>query len=94
MISEAEVLRIAHLARLRLAPNDVGLFQGQLARVLEHVAELDALDLSDVEPTARVQAGGGVLRPDEPVHGACAADILSNAPERDGDFFKVPRVLG
>ena len=47
MISEAEVLRIAHLARLRLAPNDVGLFQGQLARVLEHVAELDALDLSD-----------------------------------------------
>lgn len=94
MIPEAEVLKVARLARLRLSPGDVTLFQGQLGRVLEHVAELGALELSSVEPTAHVQARSNVLRPDEPASSGCAEELLANAPARDGDFFGVPRVLG
>jgi aspartyl-tRNA(Asn)/glutamyl-tRNA(Gln) amidotransferase subunit C len=94
MISEGDVRHVAKLARLRLEPEEVRLFQGQLGRVLDHMEELGALDLSSVEPAAHVPERAHALRPDRPERPACVQEILANAPAREGSFFKVPRVLG
>jgi aspartyl-tRNA(Asn)/glutamyl-tRNA(Gln) amidotransferase subunit C len=93
MISETEVRRVARLARLSLRPEEVPLLREQLGRILEHVARLGALDLDGVAPTARVPGLGRDLRPDVPEACAAAEDILSNAPSREGRFFKVPKVI-
>ncbi|MEK7743204.1 MAG: Asp-tRNA(Asn)/Glu-tRNA(Gln) amidotransferase subunit GatC [Elusimicrobiota bacterium] len=93
MIDETEVRRVARLARLSLKPEEVPLLSEQLGRILEHVARLGALDLEGVAPTAHVQGPGGDLRPDAPETCAAAEDILSNAPSREGRFFKVPKVI-
>jgi len=92
-ITEQDVLHVAKLARLSLSREEVQLYQGQLGRILEHIAALDALDLASVEPTAHVLNLANVLRPDEPRPFEGRADILQNAPERKGDYFKVPKVL-
>ncbi|MEK7656856.1 MAG: Asp-tRNA(Asn)/Glu-tRNA(Gln) amidotransferase subunit GatC [Elusimicrobiota bacterium] len=93
MIDETEVRRVARLARLNLTPEEVPILREQLGRILEHVARLGALDLDGVAPTAHVRGLGGDLRPDEPEACAAAEDILSNAPSREGRFFKVPKVI-
>ncbi len=93
MIDENEVRRVARLARLSLRPEEVPLLRDQLGRILEHVARLGSLNLDEVRPTAHVRGLGRDLRPDEPQACAAAEDILSNAPAREGRFFKVPKVI-
>jgi aspartyl-tRNA(Asn)/glutamyl-tRNA(Gln) amidotransferase subunit C len=94
-LSLEEVRRIAALARLRLSPEEEERFAGQLSAILGHVAELEALDVSGVEPMTHALVAGELpaLRADEllPVLGAEVA--VAAAPERAGTHFKVPRII-
>jgi aspartyl-tRNA(Asn)/glutamyl-tRNA(Gln) amidotransferase subunit C len=88
------VAHVAKLARLDLTPEELDLFTGQLASVLGHAADVAALQLGDVPPTAHPQPLANVLRPDEPRPGLDRDEVLAEAPEVDDHRFKVPRIVG
>ncbi|SRR6266568_5039331 len=94
-LSLEEVRRVASLARLRLSPEEEQLFAGQLSAILDHVKQLEELDVSAVEPMTHALAAGEVaaLRPDEPTPGLDPEAALANAPARDGTAFQVPRII-
>jgi aspartyl-tRNA(Asn)/glutamyl-tRNA(Gln) amidotransferase subunit C len=93
MIDQAQVRHIAKLARLNLSGAEVELFAGQLGRILEYVKQLENLNVDGVEPLAHPLPATNVLRADEPHACFDTETALLNAPEREGQFFKVPAVL-
>jgi len=90
-----EVRRVAALARLKLSEEEEGLFAGQLSAILEHVRELESLDVSGVPPMTHALAEGEAvaLRPDRLEPGLSPEEALGNAPAREGTCFKVPRII-
>ncbi len=92
-IDENEVRKIAKLARLKLSPEEVRLYQGQLGKILDSMVELGRLDTSKVMPTTSVLGLSNVMREDEPKPFADPEKILANAPEREGHYFKVRKVI-
>ena len=93
-ITEADVRHAAKLSRLALTDGEVAHFTGQLAAVLEHIAVLNELDVDEVEPLAGAIDRRDVTRPDRESPGMDIDAALANAPQREGAFFKVPKVLG
>jgi len=89
-ITRADVLHVARLARLALREDEIERLQGQLNAILDAVGKVSELDLSDVPPTSHPLALVNVLAPDEPAPSLPLEDALANAPEREGDFFRVP----
>ena len=89
-ISREQLLHVAHLARLELRDDEVERLEGQLNDILDAVSKVSELDLSDVPPTSHPLDVVNVWGDDAP--GPClpVEDALANAPEREGDFFKVP----
>lgn len=93
-ISEADVRHVARLARLNLDDEHVTTMTRQLDHVLDYIAKLEELDVTDVEPMAHAGDVTDALRDDEPVPGLSPEQALHNAPASDPPFFKVPKVLG
>jgi aspartyl-tRNA(Asn)/glutamyl-tRNA(Gln) amidotransferase subunit C len=89
-ISRDEVLHVAQLARLALTDEEVERLGGQLDAILEAVAKVSELDLSDVEPTSHPLDLVNVWGEDEPRPSLPIEEALANAPEREGNFFRVP----
>ena len=89
-ISRDEVLHVARLARLDLTEEEIARFQEQLNAILEAVGKVSELDLSDVEPTAHPLDLVNVWAEDEPRPSLSVEEALANAPDRDGDLFRVP----
>jgi aspartyl-tRNA(Asn)/glutamyl-tRNA(Gln) amidotransferase subunit C len=89
-ISRDEVLHVARLARLELTDEEVERFTEQLSAILEAVAKVSELDLSAVEPTAHPLDLVNVWAQDEPRPSIPLDDALTNAPDREAGFFKVP----
>jgi aspartyl-tRNA(Asn)/glutamyl-tRNA(Gln) amidotransferase subunit C len=85
---------VARLARIDLTDEELDLYAGQLATVLEHAADLAALDIGAVAPTAHPLPLQNVLRPDEPVPSLDRAEVLAQAPAAEDDRFRVPKILG
>jgi aspartyl-tRNA(Asn)/glutamyl-tRNA(Gln) amidotransferase subunit C len=97
-ISREDVLRVAELAHLELAPAEVDTYREQLDSILSYVAKLEELDVSKVEPMAQVlfRAEGDVhpeLREDTLRPCDVADAVLSGAPESAKPFFRVPKVI-
>jgi len=94
-LSLEEVRRIAGLARLRLSAEEERTFAEQLSAILDHVRQLEELDVSGVEPMTHALAAGEVpaLRPDANRPGLPAEEALAQAPAREGTCFKVPRII-
>lgn len=92
-VDAATVRRIAHLARIAVAEDEVAHLQGELNAILQFVEQLDAVDVSGVEPMTAVTPMAVKLRRDEITDGGIAADVLANAPAREGDYFLVPKVV-
>ena len=92
-IDEAQVRHIARLARLSLGADEVRLFAGQLAGILDYVKQLETVDTEGVEPLAHALPVTDVVRADEPGDTFDPETALRNAPQREGHFFKVPPVL-
>jgi len=92
-INEGQVRKVAKLARLELTEAEVEEFTGQLSAILEYMAKLNELDTTDVEPLAHCLPISNVLREDQVKESLGTETTLANAPQRDGDFFKVPKIL-
>jgi aspartyl-tRNA(Asn)/glutamyl-tRNA(Gln) amidotransferase subunit C len=95
MSIDVEVVRkMAALARLRLDPAEEPRMVKELAAILTYVEQLQSLDLSGIEPTSQVSAGAApALRPDEERPCRVREEALEQAPDREGDYFRVPRVV-
>lgn len=92
-ITPEEVAKVARLARLDLPQDKLELFAGQLGDILEYMDKLSEIDISDVEPMFSPVEHVTVTRPDVVSKEYEREDILSNAPESDGEHFIVPRIV-
>jgi aspartyl-tRNA(Asn)/glutamyl-tRNA(Gln) amidotransferase subunit C len=93
-ISEQDVAHVARLARLALSPHELERFTAQLADVLRHAADIEALDIEGLPPTAHPFPLVNVWRDDEVRPCLDRDEVLAQAPEVDQDRFRVPRILG
>jgi aspartyl-tRNA(Asn)/glutamyl-tRNA(Gln) amidotransferase subunit C len=93
-ISRDDVSHVARLARLDLTEDELERFTGQLGAVLEHAADIAALDIADVPPTAHPLPLVNVLREDVPVPSLDRDEVLAQAPAAEDRRFRVPRILG
>ena len=87
------VRHIGKLSRIELTEEEVQTFCRQLEAILEYFDKLQELDTSAVEPMAHAVEIHNVLADDAPEQGLTPEQALANAPQRDGDFFKVPKVI-
>jgi aspartyl-tRNA(Asn)/glutamyl-tRNA(Gln) amidotransferase subunit C len=93
MISADDVRKVAQLARLELPEATIATFTGQLERILEYVAHLEQVDTEGVPPTTRAVEVVNVTREDAVVPTPVREELLNLAPEREGDFLRVPKIL-
>jgi aspartyl-tRNA(Asn)/glutamyl-tRNA(Gln) amidotransferase subunit C len=93
MISADDVRKVAQLARLELPEATIATFTGQLERILDYVAHLEQVDTEGVPPTTRAVEVVNVTRPDAVVPTPVREELLDLAPEREGDFLRVPKIL-
>ena len=92
-ITRADVQHVANLARLALSPAEEERFQHQLSAVFEHFQKLSDLDTAQIPPTAQVIPLKNVMRPDAVKPSLSDQDVLANAPDREGDQFRVRAIL-
>ena len=92
-ISADDVRKVAHLARLALPEEKIATYTTQLERILEYVDHLQAVDTEGVPPTTRAVEVVNVTREDRVEPTPVREDLLNLAPQREGDLFRVPRIL-
>jgi len=93
-ISPADVAHVARLARLDVTDEELELFSGQLAAVLDHADDVAALNTEGVPPTAHPLPLVNVLREDVERESLDRDEVLAMAPEAEDGRFRVPRILG
>jgi aspartyl-tRNA(Asn)/glutamyl-tRNA(Gln) amidotransferase subunit C len=93
-LTRDDVAHVAHLARLDISEDEIDLYTQQLAAVLEHAADVEALDTTGVPPTAHPLPIMNVLRDDVVTASVDRDEVLSQAPAVEDGRFKVPRILG
>ncbi len=89
---EIDIEHVAKLARLDLSDDEIARLRTQLAQILEHAARVREVAAADVSPTASPIPRANVYRDDVPEPSLPPDEALRNAPERDGDRFRVPRI--
>ena len=92
-IDEQQVRKVAKLARLELTDAEIAEFTGQLSAILEYVEKMNELDTGNVEPLAHCLPISNVFPKDCVKESLGTEKALVNAPQRDGEFFKVPKIL-
>ncbi|MBE9180734.1 Asp-tRNA(Asn)/Glu-tRNA(Gln) amidotransferase subunit GatC [Oculatella sp. LEGE 06141] len=93
MIDREQVHKVAHLARLNLTPEEEEQFTTQLGNILGYFEQLNELDTSQVEPTTRAIDVSNVTRADITKPYENREAILESAPNREGEFFRVPQIF-
>ncbi|MFM1837657.1 MAG: Asp-tRNA(Asn)/Glu-tRNA(Gln) amidotransferase subunit GatC [Ilumatobacteraceae bacterium] len=93
-ISRETVAKVARLARLHLNDEEVDRMTSQLAGMLEHFRDVDALDLSNVEPLNQPIPLSNVMREDVEVPSLDRDEVLANAPAAQDGRFRVPPIIG
>ncbi|HET6735720.1 Asp-tRNA(Asn)/Glu-tRNA(Gln) amidotransferase subunit GatC [Mycobacterium sp.] len=93
-ISRDEVAHLARLARLALSEDELDSFAGQLDAILEHVSQIQAVDVTGVDPTGNPLTEVNVFRPDDVVPSLAQDEALAQAPKAVDGRFGVPRILG
>jgi len=93
IISREDVQRVARLARLNLTEDEAESMSRELEVILDYVVRLDELDLTDVEPTFHAHGLSQPLREDRVQGGLTIEESLQNAPDSDGTYFIVPKVV-
>jgi len=87
------ISRLEHLARLELSPEERARIQNDLNEILKMVEKLNELDTEEVEPLVYVSEAENIQREDEIKHQVGRDEALKNAPDQDGTYFKVPKVI-
>lgn len=93
MIDLEQVRKVANLARLELTPEEEEQFLPQLNSILEYFQQLSELDTENIPPTTRAIDVSNVTRADQLQRYPERDALLAEAPDQDGDFFKVPQIL-
>ncbi|MBW4668761.1 MAG: Asp-tRNA(Asn)/Glu-tRNA(Gln) amidotransferase subunit GatC [Cyanomargarita calcarea GSE-NOS-MK-12-04C] len=93
MIDREQVHKVARLARLELTPEEEEQFTIQLGDILNYVEQMNELDVSNVIPTTRAIDVSNVTREDKLQPYPERDAILSSAPQQEGEFFKVPKIM-
>ncbi len=93
-ITRDDVEHVAQLARLALTNEEIDSLTAELGVILDHAAQVSALDTHDVPPTAHPLPLVNVFRSDEPRAGLPRDEVLAAAPEAEERRFRVPRILG
>jgi len=92
-IDHAQVRKVAKLSRLDLTEAEIAEFASQLSAILDYVEKMNELDTESVEPLAHCLPISNVFREDSVKESLGTEKTLANAPKRDGEFFKVPKIL-
>ncbi len=92
-INREQVAHVAKLARLAMTPDEAERFTEQLSNILTYVEKLNQADTSRVEPTSHVLPLFNVFREDQVRPSLPAEKALENAPDKEGPFFKVPKII-
>jgi len=92
-ISKSDVRKVAKLSRLQLREAEIAEFSHQLSAILEYVEQMNKLDTEAIEPLAHCLAITNCFRDDSVKDSLGTEKTLENAPDCDGEFFKVPKIL-
>ena len=92
-LTREQVIHVAELAKLKLTPSEIDLFQKQLSAVLDDVARLEELETDQIPPTAAVLPLHNVMRADERRDSYPRDEMLANAPAQEDGFVRVKVVL-
>ena len=94
-ISSDDVRKVAKLCRLEIPEDDIEKYSNQLEGILEYIAQLERIDTLNVPPTTRAVEVVNVFREDTIVSSSSDVrdQILDLAPQREGEFFRVPKIL-
>ena len=92
-IDRQEVKKVANLARLNITEAEEEAFTTQLNSILDYFDRLSELDTSDVPPTTRAIETSNITRPDKLAPFTAKDELLKAAPEQQGDFFRVPKII-
>ncbi len=92
-VDATTVRRIAHLARIAVADEEVDHLRGELNAILAFVEQLSEVNVDGIDPMTSVTPMAMMKRPDRVTDGAIADDIVKNAPAREDHFFVVPKVV-
>ncbi len=92
-ITKEEVKQVATLARLELSPQEEDLLTHQLGKIFQYMEKLDQLDTTTVEPLTQVGEITNAFREDRVVNRPATDSLLSNAPAREQNFIKVPKII-
>ena len=90
---EIDIKYVANLARMRLTDKEIERFSKQLKDVLKYIDKLKELDIANIQPTSHVLGLKNIFREDVVKSSLNSEEVLKNAPERKGNFFKVPKVI-
>ncbi len=92
-ITSDDVRKVAKLARLEIHDDQVEIYTSQLEKILGYVAELEKIETENVPPTTRAVEVVNVVREDSVIASTIREELLAQAPQREGDFFRVPKIL-
>lgn len=93
MVDKKTVEYVANLAKIKILPEEKNFFGSQLSRILDYIDKLKELDVEGVEPSRGLHLENNVFRPDEAISFSSREDILNNIPSREGNYFKIPKVI-
>jgi len=92
-ITKDTVKYVAHLARIELVPKELETLSQQLQEILGFIDKLKQVDIKDIPPTSHILPINNVLRDDSSAESLSNEKALENAPQRQGNFFGVPKVI-
>ncbi len=92
-ITPEDVRKVSKLARLEIPDQDIQIYASQIEKILEYIAQLENIDTTNVPPTTRAVEVVNVLRDDCIEVSNSREQILDLAPKREGEFYKVPKIL-
>jgi len=93
LISDKEIQHIANLAELYLSEEEKKRMSTELSGILEHVEKIKELDIRDIPPTSHAVVTENIFRDDEPTKSLERKEVLSNAPLKEAESFKVPPII-
>ena len=92
-ISSSDIRKVAELARLELQEDQIQTYTEQLEEILSYVEQLQQIDTTNIPPTTRAVEVINAVREDSVEVNCSREDILNQSPQREGDFFRVPKIL-
>lgn len=92
MIEIKDVKHVAKLARLCLSEEEEIKFSKQLGDILKYIEQMNEVDTTGVEPMSHAISFSNVMREDIEIYEQTREELMQNAPDREGDFFKVPKI--